>query len=229
MGGGASALSPTSFVLMSKELKEIYDTMIDEGHDDDEIRLKLMSKYSSHFIANAEKNAAATDAIINDTKGLSIHDGTAANSNHNEISLQSDSVLTDDNFNFDFNSNNNKIKSTSADNNHSNNNSNYMSNNNSSSNDNQHNFNEKENNSNNSEIINQPQGLSIKAKKARKRRGTFENDTVVTSSSHPPIPIPYDDTTADISTDITTDTNTDVDVDVSVTDAAVVIVSALEV
>ena len=163
MGGGASALSPTSFVLMSKELKEIYDTMIDEGHDDDEIRLKLMSKYSSHFIANAEKNAAATDAIINDTKGLSIaiindtkglsiHDGTAANSSHNEISLQSDSVLTDDNFNFDFNSNNNKIKSTSADNNHSNNNSNYMSNNNSSSNDNQHNFNEKENNSNNSNI-----------------------------------------------------------------------------
>lgn len=125
MGGSASILSPEDFVLMSHDLKEVYDTLIEEGHTDDEIRLQLMNKYTAIFASKQAAADGAVDPALDDAL------------NTNDVD-EVDGVATVAD----------ALTATGLD----------------------------ESNLDNSEP---KQPLTEKAKRARKRRGTFENDTVV--------------------------------------------------
>jgi hypothetical protein len=125
MGGSASILSPEDFVMMSQDLKEVYDTLIEEGHTDDEIRLQLMNKYTAVL---SSKQAVADGAI--------------------DPTLDSALILNDDDEADDVAAATDALAATGLD-------------------------------GSNLEGTEPKQPLTERAKKARKRRGTFENDTVV--------------------------------------------------
>ena len=125
MGGSASILSPEDFVMMSQDLKEVYDTLTEGGHTDDEIRLQLMNKYT----AVLSSKQAATDGTIDPTVDSAV-------------------VLNDEDETDDLAAATNALAATGLD-------------------------------GSNLESSEPKQPLTERAKKARKRRGTFENDTVV--------------------------------------------------
>ena len=125
MGGSASILSPEDFVMMSQDLKEVYDTLTEEGHTDDEIRLQLMNKYAA--VLSSKK--AAADATIDPTLDTAL-------------------VVEGDDEADDVTAATNAFAATGLD-------------------------------ESNLESSEPKQPLTERAKKARKRRGTFENDTVV--------------------------------------------------
>lgn len=127
MGGSASILSPEDFVMMSQDLKEVYDTLTEEGHTDDEIRLQLMNKYA----AVLSSKQAAVDGTIDPT-------------------LDSAPILNDDDEADDLAAATDALAAAGLD-------------------------------GRNLESSERKQSLTDKAKKARKRRGTFENNTVVCS------------------------------------------------
>jgi hypothetical protein len=60
-------MSDENFVLMSKELKEEYDTLMEAGYTDDEIRAQLMEKFNLH--TQAEQNDDAVDPESSDQVG----------------------------------------------------------------------------------------------------------------------------------------------------------------
>jgi hypothetical protein len=57
MGASASVMSDEKFVMMSKDLKEEYDTLIEAGYTDDEIRAQLMEKFNAFTAANQSNSA----------------------------------------------------------------------------------------------------------------------------------------------------------------------------
>jgi hypothetical protein len=57
MGASASVMSDENFVMMSKDLKEEYDTLIEAGYTDDEIRAQLMEKFNAFTTANQNDSA----------------------------------------------------------------------------------------------------------------------------------------------------------------------------
>ena len=114
-------LSSENFVLMSQELRDEYDRLIAEGHDDDDIRSQLMVKFNVHLM-NSGANPDASESI-------------------EPISCDIDGVMPPD-----------APPVGSGD----------------------------DNAAENSATALAP---TSKAKKVRKRRGTFENDEVVTSQA----------------------------------------------
>ena len=118
MGGGASMLSSENFVLMSQELRDEYDRLIAEGHDDDDIRSQLMVKFNVHLM-NGGANPEAGESTGCDVDGIMPPDAPPVGSGDGSNAENSATTLAP----------------------------------------------------------------TSKAKKVRKRRGTFENDEVVTSQA----------------------------------------------
>ena len=137
MGSSASILSPEDFMLMSQDMKVGFETLIEEGYTDDEIRSSLMDKYAKHLEARA---AVADSSAEAETAAIVSLDGTSADDECDEVDLSTASGSD-------------AVAVAIVENN------------------------------NNQEIIEPKPPLTEKAKKARKRRGTFENDKVVTSKA----------------------------------------------
>ena len=146
MGSSASILSPEDFMLMSQDMKLGFDTLIQEGYTDDEIRSNLMEKYAKH----QHTKTAAADVSAERAAIVSL-DGTSADEECDEMTISTTSALD-------------AIRIVGV-----------------------------ENNSNEEAIIEPKPALTEKAKKARKRRGTFENDKVVTSKAVIEVPPKVDE------------------------------------
>ena len=133
-------------MLMSQDMKLGFDTLIQEGYTDDEIRSNLMEKYAKHqHTKTASADVSAERAAI-----VSL-DGTSADEECDEMTISTTSALD-------------AIRIVGV-----------------------------ENNSNEEAIIEPKPALTEKAKKARKRRGTFENDKVVTSKAVIEVPPKVDE------------------------------------
>lgn len=123
-------------MLMSQDMKSGFDTLIEEGYTDDEIRSNLMEKYAKHL----HSKTAAADVSAERAAIVSL-DGTSADVECYEVDISTTSALD-------------AVAIVGVD-----------------------------INSNEEAIIEPKPALTEKAKKARKRRGTFENDKVVTSKA----------------------------------------------
>lgn len=133
MGSSASILSPEDFMLMSQDMKSGFDTLIEEGYTDDEIRSNLMEKYAKHL----HSRTAAAEVSADSAAIVSLDDNSADDEcDEADVSTTSASDA---------------IAVVGME------------------------------NDNNKESVEPKPTLTAKAKKARKRRGTFENDTVVTN------------------------------------------------
>ena len=121
MGSSASMLSSKHFALMSQELRDEYDKLIAEGHDDDQIRSQLMGKFNVHLMNNRATTEAgdAVEPVSNEADGIMPPESPLMES---EDGGNAENAVT-------------------------------------------------------------TQAPTSKAKKVRKRRGTFENDEVVTSQA----------------------------------------------
>jgi hypothetical protein len=146
MGSSASILSPEDFMLMSQDMKSGFDTLIEEGYTDDEIRSNLMEKYAKHL----HSKTAAADVSAESAAIVSL-DGTSADEESDEVDISTTSALD-------------AVAIVGVD-----------------------------NNSNEEAIMEPKPALTEKAKKARKRRGTFENDKVVTSKAVIDVPPKVDE------------------------------------
>jgi hypothetical protein len=133
MGGSASILSPEDFVMMSQDLKEVYDNLILEGHTDDEIRSQLMNKYAHHLQEKKTVGEEIVDPAATSSPVPTDLDGESDKEDPSMAPLIDGLAVAG-------------IEEQS-----------------------------------NQENIEPKPALTEKAKKARKRRGTFENDTVVNS------------------------------------------------
>eukprot|EP00596_Hydrurales_sp_CCMP1899_P009153 CAMPEP_0119043538 /NCGR_PEP_ID=MMETSP1177-20130426/23189_1 /TAXON_ID=2985 /ORGANISM="Ochromonas sp, Strain CCMP1899" /LENGTH=169 /DNA_ID=CAMNT_0007011847 /DNA_START=57 /DNA_END=566 /DNA_ORIENTATION=+ len=138
MGASASVMSDENFVMMSKDLKEEYDTLIEAGYTDDEIRAQLMEKFNAFTTANQNDSAdPESSERIDDNESINAEtDGEV------DKPLDSNGLVIANNAPF-------KLGEK-----------------------------EKVGLGNNKDEA--PVG-SVKGKKTRKRRGTFENDAVVTT------------------------------------------------
>ena len=119
-------------MLMSQDMKSGFDSLIEEGYTDDEIRSNLIEKYAKHL----HSRTAAVEVLADSAAIVSL-DGTCADDESDEVDISTTSTSD-------------AIAVVGVEIN------------------------------NNQEIIEPKPILTAKAKKARKRRGTFENDTVVT-------------------------------------------------
>lgn len=133
-------------MLMSQDMKSGFDTLIEEGYTDDEIRSNLIEKYAKHL----HSKTAAADVSAERAAIVSL-DGTSAEEESDEVDISTTSALD-------------AIAIVGV-----------------------------ENNSNEESIIEPKPALTEKAKKARKRRGTFENDKVVTSKAVIDVPPKVDE------------------------------------